>query len=147
MSKNLMRGFTLIEVVISVLIASMAVMASFSVILSSFVSGAKADKTHEGTTILRYASEKLKAYVSANPTEPGYALPGGGIWGDDASGLWALAPGPHDITTFLDKLDPGPPTRPTYTFPPLRSLIYTVTNKPCGAFTCKEVVFILSYTE
>lgn len=142
-----MRGFTLIEVVISILIASMAVMASFSVILSSFVGGKKADRTHEAATIMRYASEKLKTYVSANPTEPGYVLPGGGRWNDDASGNWALQAGPHDITTFLDKLDPGPPTRLKYIFPPLRSLIYTVTNKPCGAFTCKEVVFRLNYTE
>lgn len=141
-----MKGFTLIEVVISILIASMAVMASFSVVLSSFVSGVKADRTEEAATMMRYASEKLKAYVSADPTLGGdYRLPSGGSWGEDASGLWALAPGSHDITAFLDRLD----TDFTFGNPgdPGRSLIYTVTNKPCGTFTCKEVVFVLNYTE
>ncbi len=142
----MMKGFTLIEVVISILIASMAVMASFSVVLSSFVSADKAEKKQEAATIIRYASEKLKEYVSADPTLGApYALPGGGIWGDDLSGKWALdasGSGKHDITPLLDRLDPD------LTFGGgSRKLEYRVRDMACGAFTCKEVTFKLKYNE
>ncbi len=144
------------------MIAAMTTTAVFSVILSSFVSGAKADKRDAAAALLRRAQETLKSYVSADPFNPNMfpgvspGVPGSpgpstalGSWQADSSGYWALRPGTHDISSLLA----GTPLAGTGA-----SFTYFVTNDNCmpsvgvGSapnyeLACKMVVFTLTYPD
>ncbi|MFH1618736.1 MAG: prepilin-type N-terminal cleavage/methylation domain-containing protein [bacterium] len=157
-------GFTLIEVVMAVFIAAIAVMAIFSVVLSSRVSGVKTDMREEGTMVMKHAAEMLKSYVSAQitPTEPvdpaplDIDMPGNppGHWSKDSSSIgsrrWALAQGTHDISDLLKDYPNA-----KLPLPPASSLTYTVEDKPgCKdsltggedlSLICKKVEFTLTY--
>jgi len=143
------------------MIAAMTTTAVFSVILSSFVSGAKADKRDAAAMILRRAQEALKSYVSVDPTTndlfPGSlpARPGApgspaGHWpAEFGNTYWALRPGMHDISSMLT----GTPLEAAGA-----SLRYTVTDIAClddiptgtapnYTQACKAVVFTLVYPD
>lgn len=147
MSYRWSKGFTLAEVVIALLVAAMAVMAMFSVILSTFVTSAKADKKQEGMLLMRGAAETLRAYVSADPanTDPELMLPGTpvGHWSAETGAGWSLAAGAHNISSLLSgtKFQTG-------------SLSYAVTEIPCVdvgiiglELKCRQVKFTLTYPD
>jgi len=85
------------------------------------------------------AMERLKSYVTADSTSPGLGPTASWIYPGDASNTYALSPGIHDITnslpsSFRDEL-PG------------ASLIYTVTDQPCGTRRCQQVTFSIRWDE
>jgi hypothetical protein len=145
------------------MIAAITTTAVFSVVLSSYVSNAKADKRDAAAMALRRAQDTLKSYVSAEPTNanmfPG--VPGGpgspvGRWSADNSGGWALAAGPHDISSLLNLGGVYQTVlNPTVAACSYGSSVcgfgYTVTDNNCGFGTgvnaCKNVVFNLVYTD
>lgn len=128
-------------------VAAMTASAVFSVVLSSFVADAKADKRDAAAMALRQAQQALKVYVSVAPTDPNYS-PGAtaGRWAADSSGQWALRNGNHDISVLLA----GTPIAAGGSF------TYTVTSYDCGfglgsapnfELACKQVLFRLTYTD
>jgi prepilin-type N-terminal cleavage/methylation domain-containing protein len=58
------KGFTLIEVIVAILVAAIAVVAIFAVILSAFRSAPKSDQKETAGLTIRQAAERLKAYVA-----------------------------------------------------------------------------------
>ncbi|MGD9641551.1 MAG: hypothetical protein AB7V08_02305 [Elusimicrobiales bacterium] len=140
-------GQTLIEVVMATVIAAMTASAVFSVVLSSFVADARADKRDAAAMALRQAQQALKVYVSVAPNDPNYS-PGAvaGRWAADGSGQWALRNGNHNITSLLA----GTPIANGGSF------TYNVTSYDCGfglgtppnyELACKQVSFSLTYTD
>lgn len=141
-------GQTLIEVTMATMIAAITTTAVFSVVLSSFVSDARADKRDAAAMVIRHAQETLKNYVSAVPTDANYVPSDGGAgrWSKDSSGGWALrgatgAGFTHNIGSLLTGT---PLAGGTFT--------YTVINTPCGfgnadAQCCKTVRFNLVYAD
>lgn len=143
-------GQTLVEVAMATVVAAMTTTAVFSVILSSFASQAKADKREAASLVIKRAQETLKSYVSAAPGDANYEPtgPGGvvGRWAADASGVWALRDGTHNITSLLDG---------TVLASGTSSLTYTVLSANCGFASvtsdneaaCKTVTFSLIYPD
>ena len=133
------------------MIAAITTTAVFSVILSSFVSDAKADKRDAAAMALRRAQDTLKSYVSAQPGDSAYvptSAAGAGRWPADNSGVWALRDGVHNVSSLVA----GPPLSVTSA----ATLTYTVSSYDCGFGTgsapnneraCKRVVFSLNYTD
>lgn len=147
-------GQTLIEVTMATMIAAITTTAVFSVVLSSYVSDAKADKRDAAAMVLKRAQDNLKSYVSAVPTEAGYA-PGSpvGHWSAEAGTAWALAAGSHDISSLLNN-DPvlNPTGAACFWGSAVCGMRYVVTDEPCGfgnatANVCKRVAFNLSYSD
>lgn len=150
-------GQTLIEITIATLVAAITTTAVFSVILSSYVSSARADKRDAAAMALKRAQDTLKSYVSAVPTDPAYvpvSASGTGRWPADNSGLWALAAGTHDISSLLNGGN-NPVLNPTGAVCSWGSSVcrfgYVVTDNNCGfgtgANACKSVVFSLLYMD
>lgn len=160
-------GQTLIEVTMATMIAAITTTAVFSVVLSSFVSGARADKRDAAAMAIRYAQETLKGFVSAEPTnamyeptstlpKPSYepGTPGLGRWPADSSNVWALREGTHYISSIVSNAA-GSPLSPAGS--PAAVFTYTVTTAACGSMArgaapdyptgCKTVFFSLSYTD
>lgn len=146
-------GQTLVEVVMATMIAAMTTTAVFSVILSSFVSGAKADKRDTAAMMLRRAQETLKSYVTVEPSNASYS-PGvtPGRWIADSSGQWALRNGTHDITSLLintplyDPANPGA-SRFEYVVTSNDCLGTGMGSAPNYEQACKTVVFSLTYPD
>jgi len=157
-------GQTLVEVVMATVIAAMTASAVFSVVLSSFVADARADKRDAAAMALRQAQQALKVYVSVAPGDANYS-PGSpvGRWLADNSGMWALrgilcasnSPAnvgtQHDISSIVASPHPLSPNPAT----PAR-LEYRVCSYDCGFGTgpapdypqaCKRVAFTLTYTD
>lgn len=142
MTRRKRPGQTLIEVVVATVISAMTTTAIFSVILSSFVSDVKADKRDAAAMVLKRAQETLKNYVSAVPGEAGYVAGSPtGHWTAEGGGAWALADGWHDVSTLVA----APPL--SVAGQPPATLRYLVTPYACSSFTCKQVVFTLSYPD
>ncbi len=159
-------GQTLIEVSMATMVAAMTSTAVFSVMLSSFVSSAKADKRDAAAMAIKYAQQALQAYVSVDPTNPNMVngipgSPNNGLWPADSSHVWALRPNiTHDISSLV-AYDPYNPSDPSNILSPdpshQASFTYTVQSQPCGGFpmgsppdyptACKAVTFRLSYTD
>ena len=164
-------GQSLMEVVIAILIAAIASVAVFSVVLSSSVSQKKADKKEQIAMLMWEAQGTLQTFVSADLTTPVYTTAGtyyapnqGGIWSADTSGNWALEPGRHDISSLMNTpehidLRRDPDTNQVYTCVDggACSLVYVVTDitgNDClegimDATTlqaCKSVQFTIKYT-
>lgn len=146
-------GQTLIEITIATLVAAMTTTAVFSVVLSSYVSDARADKRDAAAMALKYAQDSLRSYVSTLPADPAYSPSysgsSAGRWPTSGSPL-ALSAGVHNIDSLVSGL---PLTAPLGTPATFR---YTVTNQNClnlagalltDANQCKTVVFNLSYTD
>lgn len=146
------RGQTLIEITIATLVAAMTTTAVFSVVLSSYVADARADKRDAAAMALKRAQDSLRSYVSTLPADaaysPSYSGTNAGRWPTSSSPL-ALSAGVHNI----DSLVSGPPLTTPLGAATFR---YTVTNQNClnlgGAFLtdanqCKTVVFNLTYPD
>jgi hypothetical protein len=129
------------------MIAAITTTAVFSVVLSSFVSDARADKRDAAAMVIRHAQEMLKNYVSAEPTSAAYVPSDGGTgrWSKDAYAGWALhgtvAGYEHNIDSLL-----------TGTVLTGGTFRYRVFNTSCGfgtsdAQSCKRVQFFLNYTD
>lgn len=157
-------GQTLVEVVMATVIAALTASAVFSVVLSSFVADARADKRDAAAMALRQAQQALKVYVSAEPSDPNYS-PGAvaGRWVADNSNQWALrgmlcaSNSPANVGTlhnissivaFPHPLSPDPASPAT--------MEYRVCSYDCGFGTgpapdyplaCKRVAFRLNYTD
>lgn len=153
MKKRARPGQTLIEVVMATMISAITTTAVFSVLLSSFVSDAKADKRDAAAMVLKRAQETLRSYVSAVPTDSTYVPSSGslvGRWAADSSGAWALRDGTHDISSLVQL----PPLSPAGG--PQATLSYTVSSYDCGfgigsalnkELACKTVTFTLTYAD
>lgn len=162
--KGFSKGATLIEVMMAAIIASMATTAIYSVVLSSFVSVAKADKREASSLIFKKAQNTLKSYVAVEVSNTIYDLPGKkdtpGVWEADTSGKWALSgnsgsPGKrHDISSLL-KGTVFQPGLTTCGWGKSCHLVYYVKNDECGIDTggtadhlaCKTVKFELKYAD
>ncbi|MEK7720802.1 MAG: hypothetical protein AAB359_00265 [Elusimicrobiota bacterium] len=155
-------GQTLLEVTMATLIAAITTMAVFSVILSTYVSDARADKRDAASMALRRAQDTLKSYVSAEPANATYvpsSTSGIGRWPADSSGSWALAGSvsgtTHDISSLLNNgeypaLNPGGVK--CIQGSAVCYFVYVVTDSGCGfgsttANACKNVVFYLNYPD
>lgn len=151
-------GQTLIEVTMATMIAAITTTAVFSVVLSSYVSDAKADKRDAASMLLKRAQDTLKSYVSAVPGEANYVPVSAsgcvGCWSADSYGGWALAAGNHDISSLMNGGN-NPVLNPTGAACSAGSSVcgiwYTVTDSDCGGGTgagaCKRVAFRLVYTD
>lgn len=158
-------GQSLIEVTMATMIAAVTTTAVFSVVLSSFVSDARADKRDAAAMAMRRAQEVLKSYVSVAPysadmlpgdgrLQPGAPSSGTGVgrWSADTSGVWALRDGNHNISSLVNA---SPVLSPAGS--PQATLTYTVQSYSCAWFgmgtgpdfptACKRVTFNLSYTD
>ncbi len=153
------RGATLIEVMMAAIIASMATTAVYSVVLSSFVSIAKADKREATSLIFKKAQNILKSYVAVESSNSIYDLPGEkntpGVWEADTSKKWALAGNVgglrHDISSLL-KGTVFQPDGETCGWGKSCHLVYYVKNTDCGLgsadrLACKTVKFELKYAD
>ncbi|MBI4056701.1 MAG: type II secretion system protein [Elusimicrobia bacterium] len=105
------RGYTLIEMVMALFITGIVVTAVFSVVLSARATTNKGGRREAAFFYTRQAMDRLKAYVTADPTAAG---PGGvGVWtlpGDSCGGCtWALQTGDHDLTSWLPPCGVGVP--------------------------------------
>ncbi|HBA61921.1 MAG TPA: hypothetical protein DCZ92_14135 [Elusimicrobia bacterium] len=158
------KGQTLIEVVVATMIAAISATAVFSVVLTTTISTARSDKREAAALMLKRAQETLKNYVSAVPTESAY-VPNAGKWSADSSGVWALEPGTHDISSLMNcPYLVGNPANPVINpkcdacsqSSSVCSFTYTVTTLPCGfnaagmdvtRTQCKQVDFSLKYPD
>ncbi len=144
-------GQTLIEVTMATMIAAITTTAVFSVVLSSFVSDARADKRDAASMVIRHAQETLKYYVSAEPGNAAYVPTDGAVgkWSADTYNGWALrgATGNGFTHTITSLLNGTPLQGGTFT--------YRVINTNClggaigatDANSCKQVVFNLTYQD
>jgi prepilin-type N-terminal cleavage/methylation domain-containing protein len=97
------KGFTLIEVIIAVLVAGIAVVAIFAVILSTFTAAPKSDQKETAGLILQQASERLKAYATDTSDGIGefpQSLPVSLCPGLDGS--YPFTDGQHNASCLLD---------------------------------------------
>lgn len=152
------QGFTLVETLVAVLLIAIVVTSVFSLALSSKVASRKTGRRSEALYYTRVAMEKLKAYVTvqdplANPSIATRGPNGGwSIPEDSCSGCgtavgacWALQACQHDLTQLLPaRLRNAPGDSPPGVTMTLR---YTVTDDPCGGFTCKQVQFQVQWAE
>ena len=134
---NKYKGFTLVEVVVAVLVAGIAVVSVFTVIVSTFTSAPKSDRKETAGLILKQANEQLKAYAARS-----YAIEKGDAlmlshFPASLTGICdetdPMSAGDHDITCLLDDtiLEDG-------------TLTYTVSNvPPAGELLYKKVDFSL----
>lgn len=129
------RGYTLVETLVAVMLVSVVVTSVFSMVLTAKIGTKKTGRRAEAMYYARQYMEMLKAYVTADTTAvgptAGWVLPG------DPCGCYALQNGVHTMTTNLPA---------SFTAPPVNGqLSYTVSDVPCGAFTCKSVSFNVSW--
>lgn len=145
------KGFTLVEIIVSILISAMVAMSSFSIFTSTMTSQKKADKREISALAIRMVQEQLKSYVTADtawtpsPNASWRLCNHLGVC--DTYAGWALQAGAHNITNFLNtepfltKLCNGNIVNCSFT--------YTVTDLDCGFGTgvnaCKQVQFSLTY--
>jgi len=129
-------GFTLVEVCIAALIVAMGASAIFGIVLSVRQSIATSPAREQMHQYARQVSEDLKAYVTQN-TDSTVGRPNlGWRYPNDSSGLAALDPGTHDVSSMLP-----PALASTYK----AHLTYTVTT-PGGAAPTKVDV-TMTWTE
>lgn len=138
------------------MISAITTTAVFSVVLSSFVSDARADKRDAAAAVMRRAQESLKSFVSVEPYNSAYAPSSGmgvGRWSADTSGAWALRDGRHRIDALAQQ--PNSPLAPAGAAAP--QMYYDVQSYDCmgtgmGAApdfprACKRVTFTLIYAD
>ena len=131
---NNKKGFTLIEVIVAVLVAGVAVVAVLGVILSTFTASPKSDQKETAALVLQQASDRLKAYAT-NETDGIDELPSQ-ISTNLCPALdtnWAFTDGQHDASCLL-----------TGTILEGGTLTYTVTSvAPSGDLLYRRVNFNL----
>ena len=103
-------GYTLIEVVVSLLLTAVLVSSILSVTLSSKKGSGKAERKLIANQLSRDLTSRLKAYVTADPTTAIIPGPGTGAnsWSmtsgsivDSCGNCYALSPGSHTLGNFL----------------------------------------------
>lgn len=128
------KGFTLLEVVVSLLLTAIMISAVMSVALSARRSGAQTECRIIADQASRDMMAMLRNFVTADPAataisgpgnqaDPanrwkmdGYDLdgvPGGTTYADDQGSVYALATGTHTITNFLPSWFSGLPCNAT----------------------------------
>ncbi len=119
------KGYTLVETMVAMLLVATITTSVFSLVLSAKVGAKQTTNRSIAHYHARQQAERLKAYVSADLTVNG---PNANTWNfpNDASGLTALAPGTHDVTTAL----PAKLQALGWT------MQYVVTNQTCGIMVC-----------
>ena len=108
-------GFTLVEVVVASLVSAMMITSFFSIALTSRMQTGRSNRKLAASQQAARVLEKLRGYV-ADPTvyNTGYLqLPNAGKLPGDASGVWALTPGLHDVSSLLNT-DPNFNGLPTF---------------------------------
>lgn len=136
------NGFTLIEILISVLLIAAVVTSIFPLLLTSKLQVVKSGRRGEALNYTRQAMETLKAFTTADPsypTGPGSAAQPWTYPGEPCGGCWALAPGVHDLTQTLPAAFRASPVNGT--------LSYTVSDFACGSRTCKQVQFTSNWSD
>jgi hypothetical protein len=106
------RGSSLVEVVVSILIAATVAMGVFSVALTGRQSRARVVSRESAAFAQRKLLSELQNYVTADLTSvagPGGAPNGWGLPGDSCN-CWALSPGVHnlDAAVWLPSLAGAP---------------------------------------
>ena len=109
-SKAPEAGYTLVEIIISMLIMAVLVSSVFSVALSTAGGDIKAERRVYATQGARSLSAALKGYVSGDPTTTVIRGPNSanltnrwsinlpGVQTDSQGDAWALNPGVHTLT-------------------------------------------------
>ena len=136
-------GYTLVEVVVSMLISAVIITSVFTVALTSKRGGMKADSQMIASSSSQSVAKMLANYVTADWLQtaipvanqiqgPNSANAGMATWyldgpnyQDDRGAVWALAPGSHTITGKLGGNDPDG------FLPRLRGTIYNGTLTYC----------------
>ena len=107
-------GAVLVEIIIAVLVTSIAVSAIMSALLSAAMQSGRSTESEQASLYLNELLEDLRNYVTADtspgadapglPTTGPQARPGEKSWRlpGDACECWALNPGGHDVTEYLD---------------------------------------------
>lgn len=116
------KGFTLIEVIVSVLITAVMVSSVFSISLTSKTSNVKADHTLIAAQASRALATTLQGYVAADPLASKFTCAAEGqgcvtgpsraglapaqswslAW-DTNAGVYALNPGTHTLQGYLPR--------------------------------------------
>ncbi len=147
------KGFSLVEIVVSVLISATVAMASFMIFTSTATSQKKASKKELASLAIKMVQEQLKVYVTSDTgfiyrPHPQWRLCNSLGQCDNYAG-WALQQGVHNVTSFLS-------SEPFFTGLCNRDLsrcsfTYTVSDIDCGwglgTAACKSVTFNLSYPD
>ncbi|MCX5795196.1 MAG: hypothetical protein NTY77_06875 [Elusimicrobia bacterium] len=99
-------GAALVEIVISLLLAGIAVSAIMSAMLSTSLQSGRSQGREQAALCLTQLLQELKNYVTADtadsPDAPGGAGPAGWALPGDACGCWALdETRTHDVTARL----------------------------------------------
>lgn len=152
------KGTTLIEVTTAILIAAMTSMAVFSVVTSSNVSHARADKKELAAAAIRMAQDRLKSYVTSDISNSFIVGPNNWRLPGDMNGNWALSAvgGSHDISSWLNNNSHFDRLCRNSSGVSVCSLTYRVTNSDCGygngsaphfTYACKTVDFTLTYPD
>ena len=115
-------GFTLVEVCIAALIVAIGASAIFGIVLSVRQSLAASPVREQMHQYARQVSEDLRAYA-ANPASTVGMPFAGWAYPNDNSGLYALAPGVHNVSGLL-------PTSLSNTYGAM--LTYNVSNTAAG---------------
>ncbi len=141
------NGYTLVEVLISMMLTAVMVGAVFSVAITGQQSGNKVDRHVIANQYSRHLSEALAAYVvdansyttanNALIAGPASTTPGTASWAingtlgedgrsvvDSMGAVWALTPGNHILTGYLPLWFEGAPYNAT--------ISYLVTAKAVG---------------
>ncbi len=149
-------GTTLIEVTVAILIAAMTSISVFSVVTSSNVSHARADKRELAAAAVRMAQDRLKAYVTSDTSNAFIVGPNNWRLPGDTSGNWALRGGNHDISSWLNNNSHFDRLCRNASGVASCSFTYRVTNVDCGfgngsvpdfTYSCKTVDFTLIYPD
>lgn len=128
-------GYTLVETLVAVMLVSVVVTSVFSLVLTAKIGTRKTGRRAEAMFLARAYMETLKSFVTADTSQPG-PFPGWVLPGDPCA-CYALQNGVHTMTASLPLSFRSAPVN--------GQLSYTVSDVPCGAFTCKSVVFNVSW--
>ena len=132
------RGYTLVETMIAMLLISVVVTSVFSLVLTARMTAKKSNRKGQAVLYVRRAMEALRAYVTSDTTMAGPTA-NWHINGDTSAG-WALNIGSHDISSWL-------PAEFCAADPANCHLTYIVSALPCGASTCRQVAFTVTWKE
>ncbi|MBI4377043.1 MAG: type II secretion system protein [Elusimicrobia bacterium] len=112
-------GFTLIEVVVSIMLSAIIVSAMMAMAMTVRGSGGKGERRLIGGQASKALSDILKNYVTADPTAADPSGPNAdnsgnrwsinGLYGtvvDDRGDVYALEPGTHTLSGFMSQMAP-----------------------------------------
>ena len=153
MNKTLGKdGYSMIEVIVSMLLTAIMVSAVFSIAISNQQGNNRVDRRTIAAQAQRHLTELLAQYVTADPAAaqiagPSTNVPGAASWRlngwplgengqvitDSCGACYALAPGVHTLTGYLPAWFAGPPYNAT--------ISYTIPANGAGAFDSSNVSY------